>query len=70
MLTDLPQMNDAELENVIQVEGSFQCEGTSCQCCVNVGIDFVSASQKGQDKVLSYIGTPCTCKPMMFQILS
>lgn len=57
MLTDFPQMNDAELENFVQLEGSFNCKGTSCQCCVNVGLDFVDASQEGQYKVLLVILT-------------
>lgn len=57
LLTDFPQMNDAELENFVQLEGSFNCKGTSCQCCVNVGLDFVSDSLEGQYKVLLVILT-------------
>lgn len=57
LLTDFPQMNDAELENCVQLEGSFNCKGTSCQCCVNVGLDFVSDSLEGQYKVLLVILT-------------
>lgn len=57
MLTDFPQMNDAELENFVQLEGSFKCKGTSCQCCVNVGLDFVPGSQEGQYNVLLVIHT-------------
>lgn len=51
MLPDLPQMNDTELENFVQLGGSFECEGTSCQCCVNVGFDYM----EGQYKILSVI---------------
>lgn len=50
MLTDLPQMNDAELENFVQLEGSFKC-------CVNVGLDFVPGSLEGQYNVLLVIYT-------------
>lgn len=57
LLTDFPQMNNAELENFVQLEGSFNCKGTSCQCCVNVGLDFVSDSLEGQYKVLLVILT-------------
>lgn len=57
LLTDFPQMNDAELENFVQLEGSFNCKGTSCQCCVNVGWDFVPGSLEGQYKVLLVILT-------------
>lgn len=57
MLTDFHQMNDAELENFVQLEGSFKCKGTSCQCCVNVGLDFVPGSLEGQYNVLLVIHT-------------
>uniref|UniRef100_A0A8W8MG74 DUF4773 domain-containing protein n=1 Tax=Magallana gigas TaxID=29159 RepID=A0A8W8MG74_MAGGI len=52
--TDFPQMNDAELENFVQLEGSFNCKGTSCQCCVNVGLDFVSDSLEACINVKKY----------------
>lgn len=55
MLTDLPQMNDAELENFVQAKGSFECEGTTCKCCVSVQKEFVPGSPEGQYKVLSVI---------------